>query len=121
MVNPTELTVKKLSKLQKIIISKLALKEGGSDALVNLARDTALEFKPKKGSNFNFSKDFGKVVFGDPTILENKFKASFYRSIKRLKKRELIENQVFYYEREADKKRIYVKGLKLTEKGRGIT
>lgn len=145
MANSNGLTVSKLSKLQKLILKKIRDNDGWY-ALLSLAWDVADEYEGierQRVQNMEFDdwiprevqEELGGVLavsyqaflkhkkapyftIGEKGgyILSNKFKASFYRSIKRLVKRGLIKYRYSYYDNEFTGRRVHFKGVSLTDK-----
>ena len=94
MVNSAKLTVTKLSRLQKLILSKLRDKPRYQDLLAHEIADEyegpgKRQITPTLAPHLSHSTNFEPGI-GESIILSNVFKASFYRSLRRLRDRGLI-------------------------------
>ncbi len=141
MVNSNRLTVsprrKKLSRLQKLILQILE-EEGGSMALYELAAEVASKYQIRETEETRrYREEFMRLVEerglsyllnmgrdpppnrlwgarGKP-VFESKFKAIFYRSVKRLEKRGLIKKRWDYFYDEEVGKRYWYKVVELVK------
>jgi len=133
MVNSHGITITKLSRLQKLIIQEIQISQStvrDHIALETLSYLIARKYEPRitertrereeaneriHGSRFISPPNFVKGGAGDETthILSPKFKASFYRSLKRLENRGIISRGLRNYEEEG--RRVHFTTIYLTE------
>ena len=130
-VNRNELTVSKLSQLQKKIVDKVKAK--GAYALCSLAYDIADEHHIRKTEKTEKVDAYWREVlkknplpwvsncaenrtYGEKDIiLDGKFKAIFYRSVARLVKRGILQKGYAYWDNEITQEKCFFKTVSLSE------
>ena len=144
-VNSHRITVSKLSRLQKLILQEIKTNphsRDGSISLTTLSSEVADKYEPHITESTRLREaqedeeiagvrrklrlpkrtlppnhEIGNTEVGY-LVLSPKFKASFYRSIRRLKERGLIGKSFSYYDCEIRGRRVNFTTIILTESGK---